>query len=105
MVNAGRGGLGGQGDGTQGGNGEGEGSGGNRGGRNGEGDGSIRMNVMRSTSGNNRAPSADLYKPSQPEWSKNDFAHFNRAPVGVTDYKFNYGEKIGHAPKPHVMDE
>jgi len=59
--------------------------------------------TLRSNSANNKP--LNLYRPAQPEWSKNDFAHFNKAPVGVTDYKFNYGEKIGHAPKPHIMNE
>jgi len=59
--------------------------------------------TLRSNSAINKP--SNLYRPAQPEWSKNDFAHFNKAPIGVTDYKFNYGEKIGHAPKPHIMDE
>ena len=58
---------------------------------------------MRSNSANTKG--ANIYRPAQPEWSKNTFAHINKAPVGVSDYKFNYGEKIGHAPKPHVMNE
>lgn len=91
ILGAGKGGVG-QPGGTGYGLGAGDGSG-NKDGKGGElnADGSIRVNVVRSSSANNRAPSADLYKPSQPEWSKNDFAHFNRAPIGVTDYKFNYG--------------
>lgn len=62
----------------------------------------IRNATVRSSSA---SKPTDFCRPSQPEWSKNTFAHINRAPTGVTDYKFNYGEKIGHAPKPHIMDE
>lgn len=49
----------------------------------------LKSSTMRSSSANNRP--ANLFRPAQPEWSKNTFAHFNKAPVGVTDYKFNYG--------------
>ena len=57
---------------------------------------------LRSASANR---TGSEFRPPVPTWSKNVGAYTNKALTGVTDYQFNYGEKVGHCPKPHILDE